>query len=198
MLKAVFHGVHLHTRASGYADRTRQGRIKRGQRPGASSFTFSGEFPEIRDLQPVETSVRSRDYTAHGYMTGGYRPVGSMDTARDPVVSRHGVKLMPALVALVLLVVSMGMALGLMEADVARLNKEIAAQQSAMTGIEDRRSETLAEMAVLGDDVTIRRAAVGLGLVSSDGVAPIYITAPAGDMPGPEAGLTGLAAVFGQ
>lgn len=198
MLNAIFNGMHLHTRASGYADRTRQGRIKRGQRPGAYSFTFSGEFPEIRDMQPVESSVRSRDYMAHGSMTGGYRPVGSMDTARDPIVSRFGVKLMPALAALMLLVACMGIALGLMEAQCTSLSKQITAQMTEKGTIEDQTDKTLEAMAKLSDDVTIRRAAVKLGLVSSEGVAPISLTAPEGDMPGPGASLQGMAAVFGQ
>ena len=79
--------MRRHTRPADFVSKSRQAEARACCRPGGRSFTFTGEFPDMQDQQPVEASSRRRNYTS-GYSTGAYHAIRQDDTARMPAVNK--------------------------------------------------------------------------------------------------------------
>ncbi|MBQ8201683.1 MAG: hypothetical protein IJZ74_07950 [Clostridia bacterium] len=200
MLNARINRVHRHTRPAAYLDQTRQARQQRSQRPGAHGFSFTGEFPEMMDAQPVVATERRRNYAAAGTDTGAYRAMGNMDAMRLPVFNRYGVQLRTALVMLfVFAAVLGGVWLGAV-AEMSSVSKHISAQQLRIDELAVESAKTEKDIAAKSNDVSIRQEAVRLGLISSKGVGVIYLTAPETAVITPAAATTAqsLATIWGQ
>lgn len=155
------------TRPAKYMSRACQADSASWGRPGRSSFSFTGEFPDMDDQQPVEASSRRRDYTASGRNTGAYRAVGQEDTQRMPPVNKYGVHYSAAIA---LFVVMIAIFAGL-------IGSELSARGRLETAIGDSRtaiSQLNADCASLKDDISlessdmiVRQRASGLGLTLS-------------------------------
>lgn len=179
MMNACFPRVHRHTRPAAYMDRSRQARQARAQRPGASGFSFTGEFPEVEYAStPVEAASRRRQYTSASADTGAYRALGDMDAVRTPAITRYGVQLHTALVMIFALLVVLGCVWVNGMAETSAVSKHISQQQTRIEELTIANADAKGQIAARCNDVSIRKEAVRLGLISSKGVDVIYLTAP--------------------
>lgn len=201
MMNAFSSGMHRHTRPAAYADNTKQARNQRMQRPGTSGFSFSGEFPELLDQQPVMATDRRRSYTAAGSMTGDYQVLGSMVMERSPApINRYGMQILPTVVSLVVLAVLLGtlwiFRLCELQTVAGRINKH----QDYIAEISKLNSENASDIAKYTNDVNIRQEAVRLGMISSKGADVTYLTVPANAVLGPGvlSSSQSLASILGQ
>ena len=169
--------MRRHTRPADYISKSCQADAMASARPGGRSFSFSGEFPEMDSLHPVEAAARRRSYTT-GHHTGGYHAIGQEDTRRVPAISKHGVHLVPALAMLAVLVLVLG---SVMLVQLGRRNdiqRAINDRQDRIMVLDAACASTQGAIAAQSNDVNIRQEAVRMGLISSKGVAVMYLDAP--------------------
>ncbi len=178
MLNARINRAHRHTRPSEYMDMSRQGRQQRASRPGASGFSFTGEFPEMADFSPVEAPSRRRQYTAASADTGAYRALGNTDAVRTPVITRYGVQLHTAALAFFVALIILGGFWLMAVSETTAVAKHIGSQQMRIEELTVANLDAEREIEARADDVAIRQEAVRLGLVSSKGAKVVYLTAP--------------------
>lgn len=199
MLTPFMNRMHRHTRPAEYVDKAAHERSIRSQRPGGHGFSFTGDFPEVIDTNPVVATERRRNYV-NPVNTGSYQAMGSMDAARVPAVSRYGVSLVPAVVMLFVASVILGMMLLMSWSDVSETAKHISDQQMRMTELGGLTAEAEYQIAEYSNDVNIRQEAVRLGMINSKGVDVIYLTAPeaANFCPSGMVSSANLASVTGQ
>ncbi len=169
--------MHRHTRPADFVSKSRKAEAMSFARPGSRAFSFTGEFPELADQQPVEARSRRRDYTV-GRTTGSYHAIRQDDTARVPVIGRHGVSLMTGIgmflaFGLVLFLVFVGQF-----SKRAAVLEDIAKKQDRINVLTVECAATEKDIASQSNDVNIRQEAVLLGLISSKGVDVQYLEAP--------------------
>lgn len=201
MLNAFGMGMHRHTKAAAYADRRKQQRDRRMQRPGAHGFTFSGEFPEVHDTQPVMANDRRRCYTAYGMNTSDYRPVTQPQSKRfDIGIDRYGMRLLPAITCLVLMLCAMGWIWGDLLAEKQRVVNQIDAHQRYIAQMQAANIVSQNEIDAYSSDVNIQQEAVRIGMVSSKGEArhALYVPETAVLGPGVLQSVQSLATLLGQ
>lgn len=176
-MSVIANRMHRHTRPSAYMDRAANQRNIRAQRPGGHNFSFTGEFPDMMDTQPVMATERRRDYTSP-VNVGGYQALGSTDAVRVTPFTKHGVALVPAVVITFAVMILMAMCLLMAWSNVSETTKSISDQQMRMTELTGLTADAEYEIAQHSNDVNIRKEAVRLGLINSKGVDVTYLTAP--------------------
>lgn len=165
------------TRPAKFVSRAHQAESMAWGRPGNSSFSFSGEFPTMGDQQPVEACSGHRVYT-NSRMTGGYRPVRSDEMNHMPNINRHGVHYTTGLAMLAVLVLILG---GIL---LARFNLRsqvlvsITDHQVTIAKQETERKGVQEQIDNRANDVSIRKEALRIGMISSRGVEVEYLEAP--------------------
>ena len=169
--------MRRHTRPAGFISKSRKAEAMAFSRPGGRSFSFTGEFPDMMDPQPVEATGRHRNYTT-GHYTGSYHAVRHEDTARTPAVCKHGVQIMPALVLFVALVVCLGSVMLSQMAQRDKVQTAINYKQDRIATLSGECANTERAIASQSNDVNIRQEAVRMGLISSKGVNVQYLEAP--------------------
>ena len=162
--------MRRHTRPADFVSKSRQAEAMAFSRPGGRSFSFTGEFPDMADQQPVEATGRRRNYTS-ARTTGSYQAIRQDDTSRMPAINKHGVHILPALVMLVALMVCLGSVLLVHMGE----RNEVQARINVLT-VECANTERA--IATQSNDVNIRQEAVRMGLISSKGVNVQYLEAP--------------------
>ena len=177
MATALRNKMRLHTRPAAYVSRTRQAEVMAFSRPGGRAFSFTGEFPEMTDQQPVEARGRRRSYTT-GSSTGSYHAIRQDDARRMPPVNKHGVHVMPALVALMALVLCFGSILLVQMHNRNTVQTAIDQKRDRINVLTVACADTQRLIANQSNDVNIRQEAVRLGLISSKGVAVQYLEPP--------------------
>lgn len=191
--------MRRHTRPADYVSKSRQAEAMYSSRPGGRSFSFTGEFPDMQDQQPVEASSRRRSYTSGGH-TGSYHAIRQDDTARMPAINKYGVHFMPAMVMLTVLAVFLfSIFLGQMD-EREKIRHSIAAKQDRISVLQVECDRTNQAIAAQSNDVNIRQEAVRMGLISSKGVTVNYLQAPQDaviTLAG-QSGISSLAAIWGQ
>jgi len=167
------------TRPADYVSKSRQAESMAWGRPGGCTFSFSGEFPDAYDPQPVEAAGRRRNYTS-GNHTGGYHAIRQDDARRMPAINKHGVHGMTALAMLAAAVLFLGGIL-LVQLDARRdVQNEIARKNDRVLTLASECWKVETAIAAQSNDMNIRQEAVRMGLISSKGVAVEYLQAPAG------------------
>lgn len=191
--------MRRHTRPADFVSKARRDEALSFCRPGGRSFSFTGEFPDMADAQPVEARERRRSYTT-AHSTGSYSAIRRDDARRMPAINKHGVRLMPALVMLMALFAVLGSVL-LMQMDrLGQVQRAIDRKQDRITVLTAECAQTERDIASQSNDVNIRQEAVRLGLISSKGVAVEYLEVPADaviSMPESTV-IASLAAIWGQ
>ena len=200
MLSARFSGMHRHTRPAAYADKKMKRRAAKASRPGSYGFSFTGEFPEMPDWQPVEATERRRRYAVASGQTGSYRAVGSDGTMRIPVINRYGVRLGPAIILLVLLAALLAGLVVMQFSENTRMAKLLSEQVERMDSLAAETNTTLSEITIQSSGMNIRQEATRIGLMSSHGVVREYLDVPADALfgPGTMGGTQDLASVWAQ
>lgn len=177
-MTTLAHGrMRRHTRPADFVSKSRKAEAMAFSRPGGCSFSFTGEFPDMMDQQPVEASSRRRNYTA-GHNTGSYRAVHQSDTARMPAINKYGVQIVPALVMLLALAVFLGSMMISMLAQRDSVQHAINYKQDRIAVLNGECANTERAIASQSNDVNIRQEAVRMGLISSKGVHVQYLEAP--------------------
>ncbi|MBQ3156041.1 MAG: hypothetical protein IJB81_03820 [Clostridia bacterium] len=169
--------MRRHTRPAGYVSKSCQAEAMAFSRPGSRSFSFTGEFPDMADQQPVEARSRRRSYTSAS-QTGSYHAVGQEDTARMPAVNKHGVLFLPAVAMLCALVLGLGSVLLTQLGERGRVQTAINQKNDRISVLSVECGRTEANIRSQSNDVNIRQEAVRMGLISSKGVAVQYLDAP--------------------
>ena len=169
--------MRRHTRPATYVSKARQAEAVVSGRPGARSFSFHGEFPDLGDYQPVEATGRRRNYTS-GHQTGSYHAIRQDETSRMPVISKYGVHYTTALAMLAVLVVFLGSILFTQLDQRSKLLSAIQTKETRIGELTVKCSNTRDDINLQSNDVNIRQEAVRLGLISAKGVAVEYLEAP--------------------
>lgn len=200
MLSARFNGMHRHTRPAAYADKKMKRQAVKASRPGSYGFSFTGEFPETSGWQPVEATERRRRYAVASGQTGSYQAVGRDGTVRIPVINRYGVRLGPAVIALVVLAALLAGCVVWQFSENTRMGKLLSEQAARMDSLAIEANTTLNEITLQSNGVNIRQEATRIGLMSSRGVVVEYLNVPEDAVfsPGTAGGTQDLAAVWGQ
>lgn len=191
--------MRRHTRPADFVSKARRDEALSFCRPGGRAFSFTGEFPDMADMQPVEARERRRSYTA-SHNTGSYSAVRRDDAQRMPAINKHGVRLMPALVMMMALVVGLGSILLMQMDQLSQVQRSIDRKQDRISVLTAECAQTERDIASQSNDVNIRQEAVRLGLISSKGVNVQYLEAPADaviSMPESTV-IQSLAAIWGQ
>ena len=199
MTTPVRNRMRRHTRPADFVSKSRQAEAMAFCRPGGRSFSFTGEFPDMQDPQPVEASSRRRHYTT-GSSTGSYHAVRNEDTARMPAVNKYGVRFMPAVAILAVLAIFLFSIVGVQLDERERINKAIANKRDRISTLEVQCGEKRDDIAAQSNDVNIRQEAVRMGLISSKGVSVHYLEAPKDaviTLTG-TSGITSLASIWGN
>ena len=187
------------TRPADYVSKARHAEAMAAGRPGGCTFSFTGDFPDAYDPQPVEASSRHRSYTVSSH-TGGYHAVRQDDARRMPVINKHGVHGMTALAMLVAMVLVLGgILLGQMGQRSDMLNA-IERKNDRVLTLSGECIRVRNDIAAQSNDMNIRKQAVLLGLISSRGVDVEYLSAPANaviTLPESTA-ISSLASIWGQ
>lgn len=170
--------MRRHTRPADFVSKSRQAEAMTYGRPGGCSFSFTGEFPDMPDHQPVEATGRRRNYTS-GRTTGSYHAIRQDDTARMPAINKHGVHVLPAMVMLAALVVCLGSVLLTQMSERESVQSAINYKQDRIAVLSGECANTERAIASQSNDVNIRQEAVRMGLISSKGVDVQYLEAPA-------------------
>ena len=200
MLSRGFNRMHRHTRSAQYADRKGMQRDVRANRPGAHGFSFTGDFPEAEDWQPVEAATHRRRYSEPSGNTGAYRVVDDAVTDRLPVVNRYGIRLGPALVLLVVLASLLGSITVMAYSGNSSVTKRLAEQEERMIVLNNEVGLIQGEISYRSNGVNVRQEASRIGLVSSKDVAVEYISVPANAVYGlgTAVGAQDMASIWGQ
>ncbi len=170
--------MRRHTRPADFVSKSRQAEAMSLGRPGGCSFSFTGEFPDMADPQPVEATGRRRNYMVAS-QTGGYHAIRQDDARRMPAINKHGVHVMTALVMLMALFVCLGSVLLVQLSERQEVQRAINRKQDRISVLSVACADTQREIAAQSNDVNIRQEAVRLGLISSKGVDVQYLDAPA-------------------
>ncbi len=165
------------TRPAKYMSRSCQAESASWGRPGGRSFSFTGEFPEMYDTQPVEVKSRRRTYTAPGN-TGIYQAVRQDDTHRMPVINKHGVHVVTAVAMFALLFAVLSGIVGTQLAQRSEVLNAISVKEDRISVLSSECNSTRSAIAAQSNDMNIRQEAVRMGLISSKGVAVEYLEGP--------------------
>ena len=186
------------TRPADYVSKARHAEAMAAGRPGGCTFSFTGDFPDAYDPQPVEASSRRRSYTVSS-QTGGYHAVRRDDARRMPAINKHGVHSMTALAMLVAMVLVLGgILLGQMGMRSDMLNDIDRKNDRALT-LTTECLRVKKDIAAQSNDMNIRKQAVLLGLISSRGVDVEYLSAPDNAVILPDSTtISSLASILGQ
>ncbi|MBR6666821.1 MAG: hypothetical protein IKL25_00425 [Clostridia bacterium] len=169
--------MRSHTRPADFVSKSRQAESRSSCRPGGRSFSFTGEFPDIADQQPVEVSSRRRNYMG-GNHTGSYQAVRQDHTARMPAVNKYGVSFVAAMGMLAVVLVLMGAVLWSQVQEMTRIQTSITAKQARIGELNVDCAQTQAAIDAQSEDVNILQEAVRMGLINSQGVKVIYLDPP--------------------
>ena len=183
-MSAIFSGMHRHTRPAAYADR-RGAQHSGSFRPGAQGFTFTGDFPDVLSTRSVDATGQRRRYAAGAGVQGTYQPVGEMDTGRLPVVSRYGVKLVPALAMLVVMAALMACGVLMVRAEGTKTAKLITAQENQIQTLSREAGDTVNAIALHSNDVNIRQEARRMGMINARSNTVFYLDVPENAVIGP-------------
>ena len=191
--------MRRHTRPADFISKSRQAEARACCRPGGRSFTFTGEFPDMQDLQPVEATSRRRNYTS-GTGTGAYHAIRQDDTARMPAINKYGVHVVPAMAALLVAAIFLCSVLAVQLDERARIRNAIAAKQARIGVLQVECDKTDAAIKAQSSDVNIYQEAVRMGLISSKGVNVTYLEAPQDAVitTADQAVVAALASIWGQ
>ena len=191
--------MRRHTRPADYVSKSCQADAMGSARPGGRSFSFSGEFPDLENLHPVEAASSRRNYTS-GHHTGGYHAIRQDDARRMPAINKHGVHLVPALAIFAVMILFLGSFMLVQLAQRNDVQRAINARQDRINVLGMECANTSRAIAAQSNDVNIRQEAVRMGLISSKGVAVMYLEAPADaviTLPENTA-ISSLASIWGQ
>jgi len=191
--------MRRHTRPADFVSKSRQAEAMAFCRPGGRSFSFTGEFPDMQDQQPVEASSRRRNYVS-GCSTGSYHAVRHDDTARTPAVNKYGVRFMPAVVMLAVLAIFLFGIFGAQMDERERISNAIASKKDRIAVLEVQCGKTRNDIDAQSDDINIRQEAVRMGLINAKGVSVHYLEAPKDaviTLTG-ASGITALASIWGN
>lgn len=169
--------MRRHTRPADFVSKSRQAEAMACGRPGGRSFSFTGEFPDMADQQPVEASGRRRSYTS-GYQTGSYHAVRQDDARRMPAINKHGMHVLPAMALLAALMICFGSILLVQLGERKAVQTAINQKEDRINVLTVECARTKNDIALQSNDVNIRQEAVRMGLISSKGVAVQYLEAP--------------------
>ena len=169
--------MRRHTRPADFVSKSRQAEAKSYGRPGGRSFSFTGEFPDMADQQPVEATSRRRNYTS-GHHTGSYHAVRHDDTFRMPAVNKYGVRFLPAMAVFAALLICMAAVLYSHMDERQNVKDSIRAKQDRIEVLEVERINAEKAIALQSSDVNIHQEAVRMGMISSQGVKVQYLEAP--------------------
>ncbi|MBR3763848.1 MAG: hypothetical protein IKK57_04755 [Clostridia bacterium] len=180
MLGARFSGMHRYTRSSRYVSRKKMKQQVRANRPGNQGFTFTGEYPEAESWQPVEIGRRSRSYMTPGDEIHMSAVVDGTLTERLPVVSSRGVRLGPAIAALLVLVALLAWIwMGAYTVN-AGISARLSQQTVRMASLDNTAASLESEIALRCSGVNVRQEAARIGLKSSRGMTSQYVSVPEG------------------
>lgn len=186
------------TRPADYVSKARHAEALAAGRPGGCTFSFTGDFPDAYDPQPVEASARHRSYTAAGH-TGGYHAVRQDDARRMPVINKHGVHGMTALAMLVVMVLLLGGVLLVQMGQRSDILNAIERKNDRVLTLSSECIRVRNDIAAQSNDMNIRKQAVLLGLISSRGVDVEYLSAPDNAVILPDSTtISSLASIWGQ
>jgi len=169
--------MRRHTRPADFISKSRKAEAMAFSRPGGRSFSFNGEFPDMMDQQPVEATSRRRNYMT-GRSTGSYHAVRQDDAARMPAINKHGVRVLPAMVMILALVVCLGSVMLTQMAERDKVQTAINYKQERIATLTGECANTERAIASQSNDVNIRQEAVRMGLINSKGVSVQYLEAP--------------------
>ena len=169
--------MRRHTRPAGYISKSRQSEAMAWGRPGSRAFSFTGEFPEMADQQPVEATGRRRNYTA-SHNTGSYHAVRQDETRRMPVINKYGVHFVTALAMLAVVAVVLGSFFFAKMDERGKVLDAINGREERISELTVMCGETRNAIQSQSNDVNIRQEAVRMGLISSKGVAVQYLEGP--------------------
>lgn len=191
--------MRRHTRPADFVSKSRQAEAMSYGRPGGRSFSFTGEFPDMADQQPVEATSRRRNYTS-GNHTGSYHAIHQDDTARMPAVNKYGVRFLPAMAIFAVIVICMAVVLCGQMDERQKVKNSISAKQNRIEVLKVECANTEAAIASQSNDVNIRQEAVRMGLISSKGVDVEYLEAPQDAVItlADQSGILSLASIWGQ
>ena len=165
------------TRPADYVSKARQAEAMSWGRPGGCNFSFSGEFPDMADQQPVEATGRRRNYM-EGRHTGSYHAIRQDDARRMPVINKYGVHAGTAMAIFLALIVCLGGVLLVQIGQSQEVRTAISYKQDRINVLTTECYHTERAIAAQSNDVNIRQEAVRLGLISSKGVSIHYLQAP--------------------
>ena len=191
--------MRRHTRPADFVSKSRQAEAMAFCRPGGRSFSFTGEFPDMQDTQPVEASSRRRSYVS-GSSTGAYHAVRHDDAARMPAVNKYGVHVVPAVAVFMIAAIFLFTLFATKLDERAKVQASIAAKQDRISVLQVECAQTETSIAAQSNDVNIRQEAVRMGLISSKGVAVHYLQAPQDAVitTADQAVVQSLASIWGQ
>lgn len=166
------------TRPAKYMSKSCQVENVSWSRPGSCSFSFTGEFPDVSDAQPVEVKSRRRSYTS-GSSTGSYHAIRRDETHRMPVVNKHGVNIVAAAAMFIAVFVLLFGVVAAQLVERADVMTAINVKQDRINTLTAECASTRSAIAAQSNDMNIRQEAVRLGLISSRGVEVEYLQGPA-------------------
>lgn len=191
--------MRRHTRPADFVSKSRQAEAMCYGRPGGRSFSFTGDFPDMADQQPVEATSRRRNYTS-GNHTGSYHAIRQDDTARMPAVNKYGVRFLPAMAVFVAVLICMAVVMYGQMNDRQKVMESIRAKQDRIEVLKVECAKTEAAIAAQSNDVNIRQEAVRMGLISSKGVNVEYLEVPQDAVItlADQSGVQAFASIWGQ
>lgn len=178
MLTPMRSRMRRHTRPAGYISKSLKAEAVSLGRPGSRAFSFTGEFPDVADQQPVEAAPGRRQYTAHR-TTGSYQAIRQDEPRRMPPINRFGVHFVTALCMLAVFVAVLGSFVAArfdQRDDLMELISSHEAEISELTVLCEQARSAIQKKT---NDMNIRKEAVRIGLVSSKGETVHYLEAPA-------------------
>lgn len=170
-------GMRRHTRPAAFVSKTRRAESMAYGRPGSRSFSFTGEFPDMADQQPVEAYNGRRNHTA-ARTAGSYHAVRHDDMNHMPVINKYGVHFVTALAMFAVIFVILGCIVFTQLDERSNVIASIRARQERISELTTQCADTRTKIAAQSNDVNIRQEAVRMGLISSKGVAVQYLQAP--------------------
>ena len=169
--------MRRHTRPADYVSKSCQAEAMSWGRPGSRSFSFTGEFPDMMDQQPVEATGRRRSYTASSN-TGSYHAIRQDETRRMPAINKHGVHFVTALTMLAVVCIILGSVLLVQFDQRSKIMNAINGKQDRISELTVACNITRNSISSQSNDVNIRQEAVRMGLISSRGVDVEYLEGP--------------------
>jgi hypothetical protein len=95
-----------------------------------------------------------------------------------PAINKYGVHVVPAMAALLVVVIFLCSIFAVQLDERAKIKKAIAAKQDRIGVLQVECGRTETAIAAQSNDVNIRQEAVRMGLISSKGVNVTYLEAP--------------------